>query len=282
MAKLGENITTEYGALSYDAWDRATEYKQYQRVQHNGLVYAAKGSSTGIAPGTDDDAWELLDSLPVEQGDGRDSVVFTTGDKKQTIAGKSINSGKGVSVGKNQVSNTINANTDDETVKVNDKNKLYVPTATAGSLGVVRAGTGISIDEEGTISANIPVADEHKIGSKDGIAPFFITEDAETKKTIITGNSIVSGDNTTVAQKGEYTYGVDVPAATTEKPGVVQVGSGLSVNNGVISAQEYKAGEGITIADGTISAKTYTAGEGISISDNVISVNYPNGDTVSF
>lgn len=264
MTKLGESITTEYGALSYDEWDRDTEYKQYQRVQHDGLVYAAKSNSTGIAPGTDDDAWELLGSLPVEQGDGRDTVIFTSSDKVQKIDGKSINGGKGVSIGKNQYANTVNTNTDDETVKVNSSNKLYVPTATAGSLGVVRAGTGISIDDEGTISANIPVADEHKIGSKDGIAPFFITEDSG--KTVITGNSIVAGENTSVAQKGEYTYSVDVATGSKTQKGLLQVGDNLTVENGVVSAVD----------------TTYTAGDGISISDNVISVNYPNGDTATF
>lgn len=124
---------------------------------------------------------------------------------------------------------------DDATVKANDK-ELYVPVATSGTLGVVRAGTGISIDAEGTISADIPVADEHKIGSKDGIAPFFITEDATTGSTVITGNSIVAGTNTTIAQTGDYTYAVNVGTGSKTQKGVLQVGDGLAVADGVVSA----------------------------------------------
>lgn len=279
--KFGESITTEYGALAYPEWDSKATYVQYQRVSKDGLVFAAKKTSIGEVPSEDSSYWELLASKPLEQGSARDTLVFEDTDKTQRINGKSINGSGAVHVSHGDASNTIS-----------------VDTATSGRLGVVKAGTGISIDDEGTISANIPVADEHKYGSKDGISPFFITEDETTGSTIITGNNLIAGDGTTLKQNSDYTYSVNVPTGSKTTKGILQVGDNLNVSDGVVSAVSYslptassttlggiKVGNNLSIAsDGTLASTDtkYSAGDGISIENNTISVNYPDGDTTSF
>ena len=213
VENFGESITTEFGAQSYPTWDSKGTYVQYQRVQHKGLTYGAKKTSTGQEPSKDSEYWELLGSLPVEQCNGHDTVVFTTGDKVQNISGKSVNSGKGISVDKNQVSNTINANTDDETVKVNDSNKLYVPTASADNLGVVKAGENITIAEDGTISASGGSGDDH-----------FTVETVDNTKVLKTTGAILpvdwgTGLLATVAYEceatGDYSHAEGVESKAT-------------------------------------------------------------------
>ena len=284
--KFGESITTEYGALAYPEWDSKATYVQYQRVSKDGLVFAAKKTSIGEVPSEDSSYWELLASKPLEQGSARDTLVFEDTDKTQKINGKSINGSGAIHVSHGDASNTIS-----------------VDTATSGRLGVVKAGTGISIDDEGTISANIPVADEHKYGSKDGISPFFITEDETTGSTIITGNNLIAGDGTTLKQNSDYTYSVNVPTGSKTTKGILQVGDNLSVNDGVVSAVSYslptassttlggvKIGSGISISDGVISTQTYTlptasadtlggvkVGDGLSIADGVLSASGGSG-----
>ena len=279
-SKFGESITTEYGALSYPEWDSKATYVQYQRVSKDGLVFAAKKTSIGEVPSEDSSYWELLASKPLEQGSARDTLVFEDTDKTQKINGKSINGSGAIHVSHGDASNTIS-----------------VDTATSGRLGVVKAGTGISIDDEGTISANIPVADEHKYGSKDGISPFFITEDETTGSTIITGNNLIAGDGTTLKQNSDYTYSVNVPTGSKTTKGILQVGDNLNVSDGVVSAVSYslptassttlggvKIGSGISISDGVISTQTYTlptasattlggikVGNNLSITDGVLS-----------
>lgn len=284
--KFGESITTEYGALAYPEWDSKATYVQYQRVSKDGLVFAAKKTSIGEVPSEDSSYWELLASKPLEQGSARDTLVFEDTDKTQRINGKSINGSGAIHVSHGDASNTIS-----------------VDTATSGRLGVVKAGTGISIDDEGTISANIPVADEHKYGSKDGISPFFITEDETTGSTIITGNNLIAGDGTTLRQNSDYTYSVNVPTGSKTTKGILQVGDNLNVSDGVVSAVSYslptassttlggvKIGSGISISDGVISTQTYTlptasadtlggvkVGDGLSIADGVLSASGGSG-----
>ena len=284
--KFGESITTEYGALAYPEWDSKATYVQYQRVSKDGLVFAAKKTSIGEVPSEDSSYWELLASKPLEQGSARDTLVFEDTDKTQRINGKSINGSGAIHVSHGDASNTIS-----------------VDTATSGRLGVVKAGTGISIDDEGTISANIPVADEHKYGSKDGISPFFITEDETKGSTIITGNNLIAGDGTTLKQNSDYTYSVNVPTGSKATKGILQVGDNLNVSDGVVSAVSYslptassttlggvKIGSGISISDGVISTQAYTlptasadtlggvkVGDGLSIADGVLSASGGSG-----
>lgn len=67
--KTGENITQQYGLLTYDIWDSEKEYKQYDRVASDGSIFSAKKNNVNSYPGTDEESyenWELIGGLPVE------------------------------------------------------------------------------------------------------------------------------------------------------------------------------------------------------------------------
>ena len=220
--KLGENASTLYGAPEYAAWDAERTYRQYDRVSVDGAIYAAKKPSKGVEPfGDDGSNWQFMDGTAHVAGD-----CFTV-DKGNggavKVSASAVNGGTAISVGKSDGANTVSAD-----------------IATAGSLGVVKIGTGLNIDENGTVTANIPVADEHKIGSTNGIAPFYVDQN-ESGTTVITGKSLVSSATAEVQQDSEYEYSVNVPNATDAKVGVVKPdGDSITADeDGTIHATPY-------------------------------------------
>lgn len=220
--KLGENASTLYGAPEYAAWDAEREYKQYDRVSVDGAIYAAKKPSKGVEPFADDGSnWQFMEGTAHVAGD---CFTVTKGNGGAAeVSASAINGGTAISVSKGAGVNTVSAD-----------------IATAGGLGVVKIGTGLNIDENGTVTANIPVADEHKIGSTNGIAPFYVDQN-ESGTTVITGKSLVSSATAEVQQDSEYEYSVNVPNATDAKVGVVKPdGDSITADeDGTIHATPY-------------------------------------------
>lgn len=254
--KLGENLTTEYGAQSYSEWDSKATYVQYQRVQKEGLIYAAKRTTIGVDPVTDSDSWELLGSMPLEQGEGFDTVVFKGDDKKQVINGKSITGTNPISVAHSANGNTIS-----------------VAKATADSLGVVKAGTGVTIDDDGAInvegsSYDLPIATADTLGGVKIGDNVKVADDGTlsipTANMVRTG-VVKVGNNLTSATDGT----VNVKLGNKLVPGIVRIGDGINVDSsGLISVNQYelptagsevlggvKVGDGLSITDdGILSA----------------------------
>ena len=272
--KLGENASTLYGAPEYPAWDAELTYKQYDRVSVGGAIYAAKKPSKGVEPFADDGSnWQFMEGTAHVAGD---CFTVTKGNGGAAeVSASAINGGTAISVSKGAGVNTVSAD-----------------IATAGSLGVVKIGTGLNIDENGTVTANIPVADEHKIGSTNGIAPFYVDQN-ESGTTVITGKSLVSSATAEVQQDSEFEYSVNVPVATDAKVGAVKPDNdSVTVDeDGTIHATPYalpvasadtlggvKVGAGLSVdASGVLSASGGSKWVDIQCTiDNPAGENYVN------
>lgn len=218
VENFGESITTEFGAQSYPTWDSKGTYVQYQRVQHKGLTYGAKKTSTGQEPSKDSEYWELLGSLPTKQGEPRDTLIFENDDKTQTINGKGITGASPINVDNGDTVNTVSVDTATKSqlgvvkagTNINISNgSISVPNATANQKGVVQVGDGLIVDS-GTIS--VP------------------TGNTEQKGLLQVGDGISVNDGIISAK--EY----ELPTASADTLGGVKVGDGLSIADGVLSA----------------------------------------------
>ena len=154
-------------------------------------------------------------------------------------------------------------------VEVDVAGNISVPIATSSTLGVVKVGSGLSVDGSGVLSfssASLPVATETVLGCvKEGSGVTIQidgTIDVDST-TFPTATTLVKG----VVQVGSninVSSGViSVADATTGVKGVVQVGSNIGVTSGVIS-----------VADATTSVKGVVqigTGTGLSVSGGVLS-----------
>lgn len=224
VENFGESITTEFGAQSYPTWDNKGTYVQYQRVQHNGLTYGAKKTSIGQEPSKDSEYWELLASLPVKQGEARDTLIFENDDKTQAINGKGITGSSPINVDNGDTVNTVSVDTATKSqlgvvkagTNINISNgSISVPTATTNQKGVVQVGDGLIVDS-GTIS--VP------------------TGNTEQKGLLQVGDGITVNDGIISAK--EY----ELPTASADTLGGVKVGDGLSIADGVLSASSSGSG----------------------------------------
>lgn len=224
VENFGESITTEFGAQSYPTWDSKGTYVQYQRVQHKGLTYGAKKTSVGEEPNKDSEYWELLGSLPVKQGEPRDTLIFENDDKTQSINGKGITGTSPINVDNGDTVNTVSVDTATKSqlgvvkagTNINISNgSISVPTATTNQKGVMQVGDGLIVDS-GTVS--VP------------------TGSTEQKGLLQVGDGISVNDGIISAQ--EY----ELPTASADTLGGVKVGDGLSIADGVLSASSSGSG----------------------------------------
>lgn len=106
-----------------------------------------------------------------------------------------------------------------------------LPIATTTSTGVVQIGSGLNVDETGVISTQIASKEALgivKIGDGINVSEGTISLPPATFETL---GGVKAGDNMLLGSDGM----IGVPLATTKYPGVVQIGNGLDVVNGVIS-----------------------------------------------
>lgn len=103
-----------------------------------------------------------------------------------------------------------------------------LPTATDSSLGVVKIGSGINVAADGTISAAVASLDWSNITNKPTDVSYW-TNDAGyiTSADLPTKTSDLTNDSNFVS---------NTSYATSSTGGVVKVGSGLSITNGILSA----------------------------------------------
>jgi len=145
-----------------------------------------------------------------------------------------------------------------------------LPPATAGTLGGIKVGSGLSVLSDGTLSADggggggsytLPPATNLVLGGikvGDGLA--------------------VTGDGTLSANAGD---GYTLPAATSGALGGIKVGGGLAVTgDGTLSAN---AGDGYTLLPATTSLLGgIKVGEGLAVTgEGVLSANAGDGYTLS-
>ena len=117
-----------------------------------------------------------------------------------------------------------------------------LPIASASVLGGIKVGSNLSIDSNGVLSAS---------GGGGYVLP---------EATASTLGGVIIGDNVGVEADGT----ISVPVGTTSVKGVLQVGTGLAVADGVVSAN---------IGDATTSAKGLVQiGDNIDVSNGEISV----------
>lgn len=174
-----------------------------------------------------------------------------------------------------------------------------LPPATSSTLGGVKIGSGVSVAADGTISVSVtpyvlPTASSSKLGGvkigsgidiNNGVISVPIASETVAGRIKINANdglsisssgalSILLGSSFYKDTDAEGTIGLY--SATASRLGGVKIGSGINVNNGIISVTPYtlptatasrlggvKQGTGVTIAaDGTISA---TGGGGHTI-----------------
>ncbi|MDL2281283.1 hypothetical protein LJC10_05470 [Selenomonadales bacterium OttesenSCG-928-I06] len=155
-----------------------------------------------------------------------------------------------------------------------------IPTASTTQLGVIKVGSGLSIDDDGFLSttepggiSEIPIATASvlggiKVGSNlnitadgtlSGAAPYILP--VATSSAI---GGVKPGANLSVSADGTLnnTYSYTLPKATASTLGGVKVGTGLSVSSGTLSvptasssvAGIVKVGEGLAIENGVLSA----------------------------
>lgn len=135
--KTGENITQQYGLSTYDIWDSEKEYKQYDRVCMDGLIFSAKKANKGSQPDYDEESyenWELIGNLPVSPWpsdvDVDDEYYYIYNSAPyQPVA-----------------CDTSNGN-----ITYLTFNPLQY--ASANKAGIVKVGEGLSIDDEGVLNS---------------------------------------------------------------------------------------------------------------------------------
>lgn len=109
------------------------------------------------------------------------------------------------------------------------ENPYILPIASNETLGGVKIGENIIIDENGVISINnyeLPIATSQELGG------------------------VKIGDNINIDENGIIsTDKYELPVATANQLGGVKIGSGLNINNGVVSVDVIGISQG-TIATG--------------------------------
>ena len=130
------------------------------------------------------------------------------------------------------------------------------PAATSSSLGLVKVGTGLSIDGSGTLNLSLFSATTNTLGA------------------------IKVGQTLSISNDGI----LDVPSASTTVKGIIQVGTGLNAdNNGILNTNiasttvlgAIKVGDNLTIEnDGTLNAVGNVAASQGGITNTLVT----NGD----
>lgn len=133
--------------------------------------------------------------------------------------------GAGLTTADNQ--GLVNVNIGDNIVFVADGQgyKIAVPVATQNTLGVVKGGTNITIDANGSI--NVASADNVNKGVVRLGRGLEINSNDDTAEINI-------GDNLRYETDG-LNYCVNVPIATSSTSGVVKVGSNIEISNGFLN-----------------------------------------------
>lgn len=125
-------------------------------------------------------------------------------------------------------------------------NYYELPVASANVLGGIKIGNRLSIDANGVLSADdqsytLPIAGANNLGGvkvgenlsidANGVLSADASPIGDVNITDPTDGQILKYDS----QDSEWKNG-DIPKATTNQLGLVKVGSGLSVYNGILSA----------------------------------------------
>ncbi len=143
-----------------------------------------------------------------------------------------------------------------------------LPTATANRLGGIKVGSGLTVQNDGTLSAEggggVTSAETEQM-----IEQAMAVETARTEQTYAKSsafndyytsaqtNSAITEAMEAETARTEQTYLKSVPVATTGSTGVVKVGSGLSIDaNGVLSADGGGSGGGDYIVTEALSSIT--------------------------
>lgn len=125
-------------------WNSSTTYERANIVRHNSTAWVCKvATSTGVEPTENSSDWYLL---------VRDisSVTSVNGMRGDVIV---------------DIVNTPDADDNSNKIANTEWVKRYVKTATNNTIGMVKAGTGITIGSDG--SANVNIFD----GSDEGLVP---------------------------------------------------------------------------------------------------------------
>lgn len=235
----GENKPDIYGKPEYSDWSNSSDYKQFDRVNYKGAIYAARKANSGVNPFFDDgETWELIDGVAFEANDTME-VETVNG---TLVSGRKVNASGGI--GSNVTSKGLN---------------IYGMKASKNSYGVVKIGDGINIDD-GVISADvaqvdyasksnagiIQLGDGLKLENASGLASVDYGTGLDMVNGKVSGkiasvNSVgvvkPDGDTITIDDDGmivatPYTP----PIASASALGNVKIGSGISVtDDGTIS-----------------------------------------------
>jgi hypothetical protein len=150
-----------------------------------------------------------------------------------------------------------------------DETTIYLNDASTTKKGVVKLGSGFSVDSNGTANFDITSVATASTGAK-GVVQI------STGGGISVSNGVISA--------------TAIPDATTTSKGIVQIGQNLEVSNGVVSipyasssvAGAFKVGYGLTMTDGVlgldmtkVASTTQTGlvriGAGLNVTNGIIS-----------
>jgi hypothetical protein len=150
-----------------------------------------------------------------------------------------------------------------------DETTIYLNDASTTKKGVVKLGSGFSVDSNGTANFDITSVATASTGAK-GVVQI------STGGGISVSNGVISA--------------TAIPDATTISKGIVQIGQNLTVSNGVVSvpyasasvAGAFKVGYGLTMTDGVlgldmtkVASTTQTGlvriGAGLNVTNGIIS-----------
>lgn len=150
-------------------------------------------------------------------------------------------------------------------------NTARLPIATTSTTGIVKVGSGLSVTSDGTLSASTSsVAWDNITGKPSTFTPSAHNHAASeiTSGTLAIARIPTGSSSSTVCVGNDYRLSnartptshshsaSDLPTATTSSKGLVQVGSGLSVSNGVISVSSSGGGFSNITVSATTSSTT--------------------------
>ena len=193
--------------------------------------FSAIAEPQGTLYNVGDSAIELASSASTAKGQG---ILLMTGERRTitgTLYARSMDA-----------AGLLNVSDFTEAGGGGGGGSYVLPIASASTLGGVKVGTNLSIDADGVLSAS---------GGGSYVLP---------EATASTLGGVIIGDNVNVEADGT----ISVPVGTTSAKGVLQVGTGLAVADGVVS---------VDIGDATASTKgVVKIGDNINVSSGTISV----------